>query len=280
VLRLGANEDAWSESGIKGDKTALVPDGQAQQVTVSDLSVAEQMVPVEVFHIQQALVVCNEGVPGVRQGLRKTLCNGLQWQGLRVRRLRHDAQAPVLSEGARDSAVFNFLFKPMACMLVVNVPSIQQSTHQMPSASRRRLMRSLVTITPLDGKGSNPVMEGLSWSFAAGPELPVSACLKSSETTLPTPTCFWRTISLAALSMSILKSRVVRMLSFVMWRHCIMMKSHHGDVHLVKKPSDKAYVRPLWGQVYWPLPCSGSGICSPNSLIQPTWRAGTPTMRA
>jgi len=38
------------------------------------------------------------------------------------------------------------------------------------------------------------------------------------------------------------------MLGSVMWRHCIMMIPHHGEVHLVKKPSDKAYVRPLWGK--------------------------------
>jgi hypothetical protein len=76
--------------------------------------------------------------------------------------------------------------------------------------------RAVVTITPLDGKGSNPVMEGLGWIFAAGLVLPVSACLNSSETTLPTPTCFWRAISLAALRTSNSISRVVRMRGSVM----------------------------------------------------------------
>ena len=84
VLRPGSYDDAWAEPGVKGDKPALVSDGQAQQVTVSDLSVAEQVIPVELSCVEQAVVVCNEGVPGVRQGLRKSLCNGLQWQSLRV----------------------------------------------------------------------------------------------------------------------------------------------------------------------------------------------------
>jgi hypothetical protein len=61
---------------------------------------------------------------------------------------------------------------------------------------------------------------------------------------LPTPTCFWRAISLAALRTSSSISRVVRMLGSVMWRHCIMMIPHHGEIHLIKRPSDKAYVRP------------------------------------
>lgn len=79
VLRLGSKDDAWTEPCVKSDKSALVSDGQAQQITVGDLAVAKQVIPVEVSHIQQAVVVSNEGVPGVRQGLRKTLCNGLQW---------------------------------------------------------------------------------------------------------------------------------------------------------------------------------------------------------
>ena len=131
LLRLGSYDDAWAELGVKGDKPALVSDGQAQQVIVSDLSVAEQVIPVELSCVEQAVVVCNEGVPGVRQGLRKSLCNGLQWQSLRVRRLRHDAQAAILREGARNPAVFNFLFKPLTCTLVVNVPSIQQGNQNI-----------------------------------------------------------------------------------------------------------------------------------------------------
>lgn len=84
VMRLGSNDDAWAEPCVKSDKSALVSDSQAQQITVGDLAVAKQVVPVEVSHIQQAVVVSNEGVPGVRQGLRKALCDGLQWQALRV----------------------------------------------------------------------------------------------------------------------------------------------------------------------------------------------------
>lgn len=234
-------------------------DGQAQQVAVSDLSVAEYLFPVEVTLVKQAVVVRNEGVPGVRQGLGKTLCNGLQWKGLWVRRLRHDAQAAVLREWARDPSVVNFLFKPLLRTLVVNVPGVEQGnqhihiqkgTHQIPSASRRRLIRSLVTITPLEGKGSNPVVEGFGWAFAAMPVLPVSACLNNSETTLPTPTCFCRAISLAALRTSISISSVVRMLCSMMHHQCIMMIAHQSDDDIVKKPSDKEYIWPLWGQVY------------------------------
>ena len=84
MLRPGSYNDAWAEPGVKGDKTALVSDGQAQQVTIRDLSVPEQMIPVDLSCVKQAVVVCNEGVPGVRQSLRKSLRNGLQWQGLRV----------------------------------------------------------------------------------------------------------------------------------------------------------------------------------------------------
>ena len=134
MLRPGGYDDAWAESGVKGDKTALVSDGQAQQVTVSDLSVAEQVIPVELSCVEQAVVVCNEGVPGVRQGLRKSLCNGLQWQSLRVRRLRHEAQAAVLSEGARYPAVFNFLFKeldPVVELVYGAVPSVEFVGHAL-----------------------------------------------------------------------------------------------------------------------------------------------------
>lgn len=134
MLRSGSYHDAWAEPGVKGDKTALVSDGQAQQVTVSDLSVAEQVIPVELSCVEQAVVVCNEGVTGVRQGLRKSLCNGLQWQSLRVGQLRHDAQAAVLREGPRDPAVFNFLFKPLTCTLVVSAQRpAGQSEHSHPA---------------------------------------------------------------------------------------------------------------------------------------------------
>lgn len=109
MLRPGANDDVWAESGVKGDKTALVPHGQPEQVTVGDLAMAEQALPVELTAIEQAVVVNYESVFWVCQGLRKALCHRLQRRSLWVRGLRHDAQAHVLCQGARDPAVFNFL---------------------------------------------------------------------------------------------------------------------------------------------------------------------------
>ena len=48
---------------------------------------------------------------------------------------------------------------------------------------------------------------------------------------------------------------------------------------LLRKPSERIYVSPLCGQTALPLPVSGScSSCSPYSLIQPIWRAGTPTI--
>ena len=86
-----------------------MPHGQPEQVTSGDLAMAEQALPDELAAIKQTVVVSNESVFWVCQSLRKALCHSLQRKSLWVRGLRHDAQAPILCEGARDPAVFNFL---------------------------------------------------------------------------------------------------------------------------------------------------------------------------
>jgi hypothetical protein len=76
MVTLSTDDGACVETAVEGDETALVPDGQPQQVAVSDLAVAQQLSEVDVARVQQAVVVSNEGVPWVCRGLSEPLCNG------------------------------------------------------------------------------------------------------------------------------------------------------------------------------------------------------------
>ena len=111
---------------IKADKAALVAHGQAQQIAVGNLSMAQQVLPVQLVGIEQAVVVGQKGVRRVRGGLSQTAGDCGQRQGLGVGGLGHDAQAAVLRERAGGPAVGNLLLQPLGGAGVVHMRRIQQ----------------------------------------------------------------------------------------------------------------------------------------------------------
>ncbi len=126
MLRISTNDGAHVDTAVKSDETALVPDSQPQKVTVCDLAVAQQLSEVDVTRVKQAVVIRKKGVLGVCRGLSKPMCDGRQWESLRVSGLRHDAQAAVLRQGARCPAVFIFLAQPLHGAGVMDVPCVEQ----------------------------------------------------------------------------------------------------------------------------------------------------------
>ena len=109
MLRCRAWNGVKVQPSIKADKTALVAYGQAQQVAVCNLPVAQQVLPVHLVGVEQAVVVGKKGVRRVRGGLSQTAGDCGQRQGLGVGGLGHDAQAAVLGERAGGLAVGNLL---------------------------------------------------------------------------------------------------------------------------------------------------------------------------
>lgn len=69
MLGPGAGHGLQVQSRIKADKAALVAHGQAQQIAVGDLPMTQQVLPVQLFGIEQAVVIGHKGVGGVRGGL-------------------------------------------------------------------------------------------------------------------------------------------------------------------------------------------------------------------
>ena len=100
MLRPGAGDDVEAQSRVKADKAALVAHRQAEQVAVGDLAMTQQVLPVQLARVQQAVVVGQKGVRGVCGGLCQAAGDGGQRQGLGVGGLGHDAQAAVLREWA------------------------------------------------------------------------------------------------------------------------------------------------------------------------------------
>ena len=74
---------------------------------------AQQVLPVQLVGVQQAVVVGQKGVGWVRGGLAQTAGDCDQWQGLGVCGLGHDAQAADLSQRAGGPAVGNLLLQPL-----------------------------------------------------------------------------------------------------------------------------------------------------------------------
>ena len=126
MLRCRAWNGVKVQPSIKADKTALVAYGQAQQVAVCNLPVAQQVVPVQLIGVEQAVVVGKKGVRRVCSSLCQAADDCRQRQGLGVGGLGHDAQAAVLREWAGGPAVSNLLLQPLRGAGVVHVRRIQQ----------------------------------------------------------------------------------------------------------------------------------------------------------
>ncbi|CAI09452.1 hypothetical protein ebA5853 [Aromatoleum aromaticum EbN1] len=120
---------------------------------------------------------------------------------------------------SRCPAALDFTRKPLACTYVVHVAAVeqgnedihvQQRTHQIPSASRRRSMSSFVTMTSCAGKGSKPGTAGVCRTTVCGAAAPIRVWRTSWEMTLPTLVCCWRAISLAAARTSLFLMQRIR----------------------------------------------------------------------
>ena len=66
ILRGRAGYGLQVQPGIKADEAALVAHGQPQQIAVRDLTMPQQVLPVHLIGVQQAVVVGHKGVCGVR----------------------------------------------------------------------------------------------------------------------------------------------------------------------------------------------------------------------
>ena len=62
MLRVRAGHGAQVQPGIKADEAALVAHGQAQQIAVGNLPMTQQVVPVQLIGVEQAVVVGKKGV--------------------------------------------------------------------------------------------------------------------------------------------------------------------------------------------------------------------------
>ena len=97
----GGNGDA----AVDGDELPLVSGGQGQHVPVGDLTVPQRVLPFDGARRQQAEIVGPEVVLRVLRGLGKPGRYGGWRQCPGVGRLRHDADAAVLRDGARRPAL-------------------------------------------------------------------------------------------------------------------------------------------------------------------------------
>lgn len=84
MLRCRAWNGVKVQPSIKADKTALVAYGQAQQVAVCNLPVAQQVLPVHLVGVEQAVVVGKKGVRRVCGSLCQAADDCRQRQGLGV----------------------------------------------------------------------------------------------------------------------------------------------------------------------------------------------------
>jgi hypothetical protein len=103
-------------------------------------------------------------------------------------------QVAILGQGAGNPARPDVLSQPLARRATMDVAGIrecnrdvnvEQGPHRTPSASRRRSIGSLVTMTPLAGKGSRPVDVAVGLAEAGWGTSPIGARWASRDATVP-----------------------------------------------------------------------------------------------
>jgi hypothetical protein len=205
---------------VEGNEATVVARCNGQQVSVADLSVAEEVWPVQKIACREADVIGPEAVSGVLLCFANPQGHLLRGLGVGVRRLRHDPHHAVFRDRAGCPAVLYLPCQPIRSGWMQGVGGVeerdddvdvQKRAHQMPSSSRNRPALALVTMRA-DGeaKGRKPPTpwgEGSPCGVAGC----VSAARSRRETTRPAEVRSRCAISLAASRTSSSMSIVVLM---------------------------------------------------------------------
>jgi hypothetical protein len=125
IRRRLANSPEWNP-GVERDESPFMLNGKGEEVYVGKLPWAVDSRRVNSVRIQQADFVRPEFVDALLTSFGKTLHDSLDWQCVRIARVRHDTHTPILGDRAGSPAFSRVLRKPTHCEPVRGVIGVEQ----------------------------------------------------------------------------------------------------------------------------------------------------------